>query len=65
MDQVLDHRKVASPGGGTLRPLFRDSTICQGAFGLRVDDNLLPSDKSQTLYPKDCRVKLANGAMSS
>ena len=47
MDQVLDHRKVASPGGGTLRPLFRDSTICQGAFGLRVGDNLLPSDKSQ------------------
>ena len=43
-------------------------TICQGPFGLRVEsfgDNLLPSDKSQTLYPKDCRLKLANGAMSS
>ena len=60
MDQVLDHRKVASPVGGSLRPLFWDSTICQGAFGLRVGDNLLPSDKSQTLYPKDCTVKLAN-----
>ena len=38
-------------------------TICQGPFGLRVEsfgDNLLPSDKSQTLYPKDCTVKLAN-----
>ena len=64
MDQVLDHRKVASPGDGTLRPLFRDSTICQGAFGLRVGDNLLPSDKIQTLYPKDCGLKLINGAMS-
>ena len=65
MDQVLDHRKVASPGGGSLRPLFRDSTICQGALGLRVGDNLLPFGKSQTLYPKDCSLKLANGAMSS
>ena len=65
MDQVLDHRKVASPGGGTLQPLFRDSTICQGAFGLRVGDNLLPSDKNKNLYPKDCGLKLVNGAMSS
>ena len=37
MDQVLDHRKVASPVGGSLRPLFWDSTICQGPFGLRVE----------------------------
>ena len=65
MDQVLDHRKIAPLGGDSILPFFWDSTICQGALGLRVGDNFLPSDKSQTLYPKDCSLKLANKAMSS